>query len=633
MILVPKMKKIATAVISFILAACSLSTTVLADQPYEGYNYDWWGDPVPSQTGYVVDKVQTALDFKTGKRYNSETQLRDIAEQLDKTYFETQEDYETYKAELEVYEVYKAELKKYEKYLKALEKYNTYLEKLAEYEQYQKDLADYEADPEGKTKPKKVSKPKEVENPTPVKEPAKVKEVKELAPNDIVMIDVEITSFSEPADIFIDNETEDLYIVDKGNNRILITDVNFEKEVVVLDYFYNPETRGYETLNKPTGIFVRHVRDEENDKDTTMIYIADHDNNRVLGVYSDGTVFQEFTKPSSEFYEEKVTFQPNKVVVDVAGNVYVNVKSITQGAVMFAPDGSFSNYFGANRVEQTAQALANKFWKSILDREAAMSFIQVVPMEFSNFDIDEEGFIYTVTDSKSATTDVFKKMNPAGENILINLGLADNIYGDRISYWYKNIQYSSQINDVDVDEDGTIRLLDFKNGRIFEYTDECDLLFIYGGKGEQKGLFTTAEAIEAYNDVVYVLDSRKSSITTYKRTEFGNIVHEAMSLYTEGKYEEAREPWNEVLTRDSNYWFAYIGLGNAELSQGNYGEAMDYFYRNSRNGYDRAFKQFRMQFIRDNFNLFISIIAIVIIAGIVISKILKARKKKKAGGK
>ena len=83
----PKMKKIATAVVSFVLAACSLATTAFADQPYEGYNYDWWGDPVPSQTGYVVDRVVTALDFKTGNRYNTEAQLKEIAAEHNKVYF------------------------------------------------------------------------------------------------------------------------------------------------------------------------------------------------------------------------------------------------------------------------------------------------------------------------------------------------------------------------------------------------------------------------------------------------------------------------------------------------------------------------------------------------------------------
>ena len=63
MILVPNMKKIAASAVSAIMAVSMLCSSAFADQPYEGYNYDWWGDPVPSQTGYVVDRVVTGLDF------------------------------------------------------------------------------------------------------------------------------------------------------------------------------------------------------------------------------------------------------------------------------------------------------------------------------------------------------------------------------------------------------------------------------------------------------------------------------------------------------------------------------------------------------------------------------------------
>ena len=34
-----------------------------ADEPYDGYNYDWYGDPIPSQNGYVVEKVVTGKDI------------------------------------------------------------------------------------------------------------------------------------------------------------------------------------------------------------------------------------------------------------------------------------------------------------------------------------------------------------------------------------------------------------------------------------------------------------------------------------------------------------------------------------------------------------------------------------------
>ena len=59
---------------------------------------------------------------------------------------------------------------------------------------------------------------------------------------------------------------------------------------------------------------------------------------------------------------------------------------------------------------------------------------------------------------------------------------------------------------------------------------------------------------------------------------------------------------------------------------------MKYFYRNSKAGYDRAFKQYRMQFIRDNFNIFMVVVLVIIVALVVLSKVKKHLKAKKAGG-
>ena len=50
MILVPNMKKIATAAVSAIMAVSMLCSSAFADQSYEVFSYDWCGDPVPSQT-------------------------------------------------------------------------------------------------------------------------------------------------------------------------------------------------------------------------------------------------------------------------------------------------------------------------------------------------------------------------------------------------------------------------------------------------------------------------------------------------------------------------------------------------------------------------------------------------------
>lgn len=518
------------------MAAVTLCTSVAyADEPYDGYNYDWWGDPVPSQNGYVVDKVVTGADIGIG-------------------------------------------------------------------------------------------------------------------------------SFSEPADMFISDNNE-IYIADtayKGTldssmkGRIVITDKDFNliNAVEYLDFSDKDaaewlseqnaklaDGRLGETehkkitnlyFNGPTGVFV---------DDDDMIYVADNANDRVVAFFHEvdgngvgyGRVVHVYTRPDADVYDANTTFNPSKVLVDAAKNVYICITTITKGAVVFSREGEFNGYFGANRVEATADVLLNAFWKLIFTREQIKKMQRNVPVEIANFDIDDDNFIYTVTETKNADTDIIKKLNSAGTNIFINLGYSDYTFGDYLTKYYRGRTYTSQITDVDIGDAGVINLLDLETGRVFQYDNECNLLFIFGGKGSQKGTFTVVNAVESMGTNVYVLDGRKSSITCFKQTEFGAIVHEAIELFNKGKYEEARGPWEEALRRDSNYWLAYIGLGNAYLNEGKYEEAMDYFMYNSKSGYNDAFKGWRMDFVRDNF----TVIAAIVVGALVLVYVIsiyrgKLRAKKRA---
>lgn len=535
----PSIKRMAARVSAAVMAAVTLTTTVAyADEPYTGYNYDWWGDPVPSQNGYVVDQIYTGNDMGAGP-------------------------------------------------------------------------------------------------------------------------------LTEPSDMFF-SDNEDLFIADTSykaegatdsmKGRIVVTDSDFNLKFTVesLDFSavqdwydlkeselksgaitqadYNKYTNPY--FNGPTGVYV------DTDEGVDTIYVADNANDRVVQFAIDeigsddhklavGKVQMVFTRPASNMYDASITFNPDKVLVDAAKNVYICIKSITKGAVVYSKEGDFNGYFGANRVEATGEVIMNAFWKLIFNREQAKRMRRSVPVEISNFDIDNDNFIYTVTESKTVTTDVLKKLNSAGTNIFTNLGYSDYTFGDYLTKYYRNKTYTSQITDVDVDKNGVINLLDVATGRVFQYDDECQLLFIFGGLGQQKGTFTTPNAVESLGDKIYVLDGRKASVTVFKQTEFGAIVHNAIALFNKGKYEEAREPWEEAIRRDSNYWLAYIGLGNAYLNEGDYETAMKYFYYNSKTGYNDAFKSWRMNFIRDNFTLFAVIIILLIIAIYVISSIKNKRRLKR----
>ncbi len=521
----PSIKRIAARVTAAAMAAVTLMTSVAyADEPYDGYNYDWWGDPVPSQNGYVVDKVITGADIGVGN----------LSEPSDMFF---------------------------------------------------SDLGDlYLADSAYK--------------PTSGSENAKGRIIA-TDENFQLKFTVESLDFSGVQD-WLDMKNSEL-------NTGAISQADFSKITNL-------------SFNGPTGVYV------DVDEGESTIYVADNSNDRVVAFTVDeigtdeyktsvGKVKVVYTRPDASMYDSSVTFNPSKVLVDAAKNVYVCIKSITKGAVVFSKEGDFNGYFGANRVEATGEVLMNAFWKLIFSREQAKKMRRSVPVEISNFDIDSDNFIYTVTESKSADTDILKKLNSAGTNIYTNLGYSDYTFGDALTKYYRGQTYSSQITDIDVSADGTINLLDLKTGRVFQYDDECQLLFIFGGIGQQKGTFNIVNAVESRGSNVYVLDGRKCSITVFKQTEFGSIVHNAIALFNKGKYEEARQPWEEALRRDSNYWLAYIGLGNAYLNEGDYDTAMKYFYYNSKSGYNDAFKSWRMNFIRDNFTVF-AIIILVLLVGI-----------------
>jgi hypothetical protein len=315
----------------------------------------------------------------------------------------------------------------------------------------------------------------------------------------------------------------------------------------------------------------------------------------------------EYRRPITETFDSRASFRPSKVVVDNADNVYVCLSTITRGAIVFNANGSFRGYFGANRITRTADAILNYFLRFVLTREQMALRLQPVPVEFSNFTIDKDQFIYTVTATRTAYVDIVKKMNPAGQNVFENLGRDDWVWGAYMQPFVYNITYTSEIIDISVNDMSEIFLLDRRSGQVFHYNHEGSLMFIFGGRGIQKGLFEQPVAIGNHENNVYVLDSSKNSVTVFKLTEFGELVLDAMTLFNSGLYDESFGPWEEVLKRDANYYMAYIGMGNAMLSIGEFEQALDYFYMHSRGGYGRAFKDFRINYIRENFDRMLAI--------------------------
>ena len=78
-------------------------------------------------------------------------------------------------------------------------------------------------------------------------------------------------------------------------------------------------------------------------------------------------------------------------------------------------------------------------------------------------------------------------------------------------------------------------------------------------------------------------------IQMFRKTDFTAKVHVALRQYTEGRYAESEELWEEVLRYNSLFDLAYKGIGLSEYLEGNYRAAMGYFrLANAREEYSEA---------------------------------------------
>lgn len=429
-------------------------------------------------------------------------------------------------------------------------------------------------------------------------------------------------NLSGPRDLFCEEETETFWIADSANNRI----IRLDKDMNMTGCYKTLTGTDITAFNNPLGIFA-----EVDSEGNTIVYVADSKNSRGLKLKITGAltaeVLVEYTKPDSQIYTANA-FTPSKVVVDKEGNVYLVSTTVNTGALRYDADGEFKGFFGANRVEQTAEVVARKVWRMFASQEQLEAMTSSAPSEFHNFDIDDKGFIFTVTESANASTDAVKKLNPAGFNIWDNEVGNEYEFGDFAWGTDETSAISTKLCDVAVGDNEVFNLLDFQTGRVFQYDKNANLLFVFGTKSrpsEQEGSFTEPYAVETLGSNVYVIDGAKNDVTVFTETVFGRYVHEASILNVEGKYTEAKPIWEEVVRRDGGYTMAHIALGKAAINEGEYKTAMKYFKTAyDQENYDKAYEYYRDDFLRKNFEVIV-IVLFVIIAAIVVYSTLKKK--------
>lgn len=385
------------------------------------------------------------------------------------------------------------------------------------------------------------------------------------------------TAFVSPMDMAIGKDGN-LYIADAGAHVILICSRDGEQVGSI----------GEGILQTPTGVYVT--------EDGT-VYVADKDAKKVFVFDAQGNVTAEYGKPDSPIYGNSMDFKPTKVVANKTGTMYIICEGNMNGIVQLSPveGGSFLGYFGTN---YTSLSPFQMIQRVILTDAQRAQMLSNIPSTPTNLHIDDTGLIYTVTQGDKETS--LKKLNIAGKNLLDS----DPYYADLPA-----AATTGNYNNI---------LVADSDGYIYEYNEDGELLFMFGGRddGRQRvGLCNKVEAIAVdEDDRIYLLDSDKKQIHIFEPTEFTNLLHESLYLFSKGQYTQSKEPLSKVLQMNSMFDYANQAMGHAYLQEENYEQALKYFrLAKSFEGYSDAFWEVRNIWIRNYLVAAVLAIAAVIV--------------------
>ena len=426
--------------------------------------------------------------------------------------------------------------------------------------------------------------------------------------SDYIGLDIAI---DDPRDLFVGPDGC-VYIVDAANNRIVVTDANYKLKFTI-DAFINDQGVPDKFTN-PSGVFAN----------AKEIFVCDTDANRLVVFDIDGNFEKILAKPSSALFGENSIYKPVAVAVDQYDRIYVISSTTYQGVIVLTSEGEFTGCIGAQNVVYSAWDIIWRNFQTAEQRKATASYI---PTEYNNITVDKEGFIYVTATAnstarqaqqyaqlknKSSKYSPVRKLNAAGKEVMNRLGYFAP--PDEVNVTRPTV---SRLNDVAVKPENTWSVIDERRQKVYTYDQNGHLLFAFGDSGGQLGNLSSIEAVAYQGDKMLLLDKSDNFFTVYKRTEYGDILLAAIRNENERKFDQAITYWQEILKRNSNFDLAYIGIGRALSSSGEYKEAMEYFEAAyDTTNYSAAFQEVRKQWIEKYFIVLpIAVIAFVLLWG------------------
>ena len=416
--------------------------------------------------------------------------------------------------------------------------------------------------------------------------------------------------FKNPRDMITDKEGN-VYIADTGNNRIAILNRYFEFQTYVTT-FYNGAGNN-DRLVAPEGVFVT---------DTSM-WVCDTGNNRLVEFDKKTLEFKQIIDPpESQLLADNAAYKPVAMAIDPYGRIYVVSSSTNQGVIVMNSEGAFIGFIGAQAVTISAWEI---IWRSIqTDAQRKLSATKTSVI-FNNIAISDEGFVYVTTagieeaevakaiKSKDRTGKFLpvKMLNPSGDEIMRRNG-----------FWppageidHQTSGGVSTLVDVATGPEKTWSIVDTKREKIYTYDFNGNLLFAFGDTGTMLGSISNVCAIAYQGTKMLVLDAGSNSLIVYDRTEYGDMLIQAISAENSLDYAYAIECWEKVLQRNSNFDAAYVGIGNALYRRADYKESLEYYEK----AYDTTNWSESYKMVRKDW---ISVWLLPVVAGIIVLALL-----------
>ena len=420
-------------------------------------------------------------------------------------------------------------------------------------------------------------------------------------------------ALDDPRDMVVDDEMN-VYLADGANSRITVLDEYFKLKFHLKEFVNDQGIP--DSLNTPSGVFVT--------KDT--IYVADTENNRLVLFTREGDFVRIIGAPKDDVFRDNAIYKPVAVAVDDTGRIYVVSSTTYEGIIALSNDGVFQGFIGAQKV---AFNVLQIIWRRFQTAEQRALSEQLVSTEFNNITIDDQGFIYVTTSSiedyllarhiqdKNADYAPVKKLNSSGSDIMKRNGFFGP--GGEVNFPMSSFRSNastgpSKIIDVAMGPENTWTIIDEKRSRTYTYDADGKLLFVFGDTGYQLGNISSIEAIAYQGDKILILDKTRDSITVYNRTEYGDVLINALHNTNIRRYDLAIDDWQAILQRNSNFDAAYVGIGKAKYREGDWEGAMEYYkFAYDTDNYSEAFKMYRKDWVAK----YIIVIPIFIVAVVI----------------